>query len=128
MNEHIQSPLAHAKGTGSAHAGSAHWLHQRITAVSNLFLVGWLAWSGATMKDWSYAGFTAWLAQVPHAVPFILAVISVCYHAALGTQVVAEDYIHGEGRKMTTLIFLRLYFTATAVTCIFSILKIGMKH
>ena len=127
MSEHIRSPLADAKGAGSAHEGSGHWLHQRITAISNLFLMGWLAWSAATMRDWSHAGFTSWLAQPCHAVLFILAVISVCYHGALGTQVIAEDYIHGDGRKMTTLILLRLYFTAVAVACIFSIVKIALK-
>lgn len=121
----IKSPLARAKGLGAAHEGTGHWWHQRVTAVSNLVLMLWLVWSVVNMSGWTYAEFTAWLAAPVNAILMLLAVVSVFCHAALGTQVIAEDYIHHEGLKIVKLAGIKLFFTATAIACIFSILKIA---
>ncbi len=121
----IKTPLARARGLGSAHEGAGHWWHQRITAISNLFLMAWLAWTAAHMPGWTYIEFTSWLAQPLHAILMLLSVISVFYHAALGCQVIAEDYIHHEGLKLFKLVGIKLFFSAAAVACIFSILKIA---
>lgn len=124
-NNLYQSDLGRARGLGSSHHGVGHWWHQRVTAVSNLFLMLWLVWTVMNMPGWSYAEFTLWLAAPVNAVLMILACISVFYHAALGTQVIAEDYIHAEGLKIVTLLALRFFFLAGAVACIFSVLKIA---
>lgn len=121
----ILSPLARARGLGPAHEGVHHWLHQRVTAISNFFLMGWLIWSVARMPGWSHAEFTAWLSMPANSVLMILAVISVFYHAALGLQVIIEDYVHNEACKMVKLIGMKLFFFAVAVACIFSVLKIS---
>lgn len=121
----VQSDLGRARGLGASHHGFGHWWHQRVTAVANLFLMLWLAWSVATMAGWDYGAFTSWLAAPLNAVLMILAVISVFYHAALGTQVIAEDYIHAQGLKLATLLLLRFTCFAGAVACLFAILKIA---
>ena len=118
----LRSPLSRARGLGAAHAGTGHWLQQRLTALANLLLLGWLAWAALTLNDWSYGGFTHWLARPVIAIPFILALISVCLHASLGLQVIAEDYIHGEGRKLAAIIGVRFYFIGLAVIGIFAVL------
>ncbi len=126
MKNTIKTPLAAARGNGSAREGARHWLHQRITAVSNLFLMLWLAWSVATIGDLGYSAFTAWHSQPVNAILMILSVISVFYHAVLGCQVIIEDYVHHEGLKMVKLVGTKLFFVAAAVACIFSILKIAL--
>ena len=121
----FHSPLSVARGTGSTHSGVHHWMHQRVTAISNLGLMIWLVWSVTHMGVVDYATFTAWLAQPINAVLMILAVISTFYHASLGAQVVVEDYVHNEGFKLVKLIAMKLFFFAAAIACIFSILKIA---
>lgn len=123
--ERILSPLARARGAGSAHHGSGHWLHQRITAVANIPLMLWLVWSVVHMRGWEYADVTMWLAQPVNAILMVLAVLSTFYHAVLGLQVVIEDYVHCECMKLASLIGLRLVFVALGVAAIFSVLKVS---
>jgi len=125
-NEGIKSPLARAKGLGAAGHGSGHWMNQRITAVANIPLVIWFVYSVVDLVGASHAEFTDWLSQPANAILMILFVISVFYHTVLGAQVITEDYIHNEGFKFVKLIGQRLFFTAMAVACIFSILKIAL--
>lgn len=121
----IKSPLARARGLGSAHDGVGHWWHQRITAASNLLLMIWLVWSVVSMSDMGYEAFTGWLAAPVNAILMILAVISVFYHALLGCQVVVEDYFHHEGFKLFKLAGMKMFFIGAGVACVFSILKIA---
>ncbi len=124
-NDRILSPLAKARGSGSAHHGSGHWLHQRITAVANIPLMLWLVWSVVHLPSASFADVSAWLSQPCNAILMILAVLSMFYHAVLGLQVVIEDYVHGAFTKMVSLFALRLAFVALGVASIFSVLKVS---
>lgn len=125
MSTKLISPLAKARGLGSSHHGVHHWLNQRITAIANIPLVIWFVISVITMRGASYEDFTAWMGQPVNAILMILLVISTFYHAALGSQVVIEDYIHNKAFKMLKLIGTKLFFLAAAIACIFSILKIA---
>lgn len=122
----MKSPLARAKGLGSAHAGLEHWLHVKYTAIANVPLLIWLVYSIVDHKGASYAEFTGWLAQPLNAILMILTIISVMYHARLGAQTIVEDYIHCEGLKQVKLIGQKFAFLALAVACIFSVLKIAL--
>ena len=124
-NKDFTSPLARAKGLGSAHEGVHHWMHQRITAIALIPLVIWLVWSIIDLKEATYTEFTTWLAAPWNAVLMILIILTAFYHAVLGVQVVVEDYIHCECFKMFKLIGTKLFFFAAAVACIFSVLKIA---
>ena len=121
----MKTPLARAKGLGSARDGVHHWWHQRITAIANIPLVLWLVWNIVNLKGATYAEFTSWLAEPINAILMILLVVSSFYHAALGCQVIAEDYIHHEGLKIFKLLGIKLFFIATGIACVFSVLKIA---
>ncbi len=125
-NEGMKSPLARARGLGSAHEGADHWMKQRITAIANIPLVIWFVFSVVSIRGASHAEFTEWLAHPVNAILAILLIISTFYHAVLGSQVVVEDYIHSEWFKVVKLIGTKLFFFALAVACIFSILKIAL--
>lgn len=124
-NHGLKTPQAKARGLGAAHDGAAHWINQRITSVSSLFLVLWLAWSLMQIDVASFEAVSGWLAQPVNAILMILLTISVFYHTALGVQVIIEDYVHHEGLKFAKLISQKLFFLALGVICIFSILKIA---
>jgi succinate dehydrogenase / fumarate reductase membrane anchor subunit len=121
----IKTPLARARGLGAAHDGVQHWLAQRITAIANIPLGIWFVYSIVDHAGVDYTGFVEWLAVPWNAILMILFLLSAFYHAALGTQVVAEDYIHSEGMKIAILIGLKLFFFAMGVACVFSVLKIA---
>ena len=121
----IESPLGRAKGMGSTHHGVEHWLLERVTAVVSLLLMVWLVWSVAHISMLDYASFTAWVAQPVNAVLLILAIMANFIHAAMGIQVVLDDYVHCHALKLVSVTGVKLVFFAAAVACIFSILKIA---
>ena len=125
-NHGLKSPLARARGLGSAKEGTEHWMGQRITAIAALPLMIWFVYSVISLIGAMHAEFTSWLAEPLNAILSILLIITVCYHAKLGSQVVTEDYIHNEGFKFVKLIGQKLFFFGLAVACIFSILKIAL--
>jgi succinate dehydrogenase / fumarate reductase, membrane anchor subunit len=121
-----KNPLARARGLGSAREGTGHWFNQRVTALANIPLALWLVVSVLSLAGADHATFVAWLSLPVNAVLMILTLASFFYHAALGTQVIAEDYIHDEGTKILTLISLKLGFSALFVASLFSVLKIAL--
>jgi succinate dehydrogenase / fumarate reductase membrane anchor subunit len=118
------TPLGRARGLGSAHAGTHHWLHQRITAGSNLFVMLWLLFSVARLHSYDHATVQTWLGSAWVAVPMILLVTSVFYHFRLGLQVVIDDY-QTDASRVILLFLLNFFVVAAAGTAIFSILKVA---
>lgn len=122
----IRSPLARARGLGSAGHGSGHWLAQRVTAVAAIPLCLWLVYSIVALRGASHTVLIDWLASPVNAVSMILFVITVFYHAALGLQVVIEDYVHCECVKLPSIIGMKLALFALAVVSVFSVLKVAL--
>lgn len=121
-----QSPLGRARGLGASHHGAGHWWHERLTSIAAVPLTIWFVCAAVCMPSWSYESFTTWLAAPVNAVLMILSVLCVFYHAALGCQVIAEDYIHTGWMRRAKVTSIHLFFTAAAVACIFSVLKIAL--
>lgn len=121
----MKSKMAQAKGLGASGEGTGNWMSIRITALANIPLVLWFVFSMAGLKGAFYAVFIAWVSSPLNAILLILLVISVFYHAVLGSREIVEDYIHHEGFKLFKIIATRLFFFALGIACIFSILKIA---
>lgn len=114
--------LGRVRGLGSAKEGAHHWWRQRVTAASNLFLLVWFLISILRLGAFDYDTVHAWIGSVWVAVPLILLVVSTCWHAKLGLQVLIEDYQHDDAR-VASLILMEFFLAVIAATAIFSILK-----
>ena len=122
----MRSPLGRAIGLGSAKEGVEHWVVQRVTAVA---LVPLALWFVAAMIQLTGADFDAvqdWVGQPLPAIGLILLLIATFYHAALGLQVIVEDYVHGELARLGLVIFVRLACIALAVAGIVAVLALAL--
>ena len=117
--------LGRVRGLGSAQEGAHHWWRQRVTAGSNLFFLAWFMISLTRLSGFDYASIRMWISSAWVAVPMILLVISTCWHARLGLQVLIEDYQHDETR-IVTIVALEYFLAVIAVTAIFAILKAAL--
>ncbi|WP_085810505.1 succinate dehydrogenase, hydrophobic membrane anchor protein [Sphingomonas sp. TZW2008] len=116
--------IGRVRGLGSAHEGTHHWWHQKLTAGSNILLMSWLMISLARRPGYDYGAMREWLSTAWVAVPMLLLVLSVFYHFRIGLQVVIEDYQRDE-RRVVAMVALNLFTAAVAGTAIFAILKIA---
>ena len=117
--------LGRVRGLGSAHEGAHHWWRQRLTAGSNLFFLAWFMISLTRLSAFDYASIHTWIGSAWVAVPMILLVISTCWHARMGLQVLIEDYQEDESR-VATIIAIEYFLAVIAVTAIFAILRAAL--
>ena len=123
----LRSPLRRVLGLGSASAGTEHWLGQRLSAVAMVPLTLWFVISLLMLPALDFYSVNAWGASPLHAVLLVLLVVAMVYHSSLGTQVVAEDYIHTPGTRVVVLVLLRLIHIALAVAGVFAVLLIATR-
>lgn len=117
--------LGRVRGLGAAKSGTDHWWRQRVTAISNLFVMIWFVVSLVRLPNLQYETVVAWLRQPLAAVPMLLLILSVFYHFRLGVQVMIEDYADAEGNKVIQVLLLNFYALALAFTAAFCVLKIA---
>ncbi|MCL4781182.1 MAG: succinate dehydrogenase, hydrophobic membrane anchor protein [Gammaproteobacteria bacterium] len=122
-----RSPLGSALGHGSAGSGTGHWWGQRLSAVALVPLTLWFAVSLLGLPGLDYYTVSAWAAAPLHAILLVLLVIALVYHSALGTQVIAEDYIHTPGSRIVVLALLRFAHIALAAAGVFSVFLIATR-
>lgn len=122
----LRSPLGRVLGLGTAKDGTSHWWGQRVSGVAMALLGLWFAASLACMPGFAYADAVAFIGQPLNAVLLTLLVVTMAYHSWLGVQVVIEDYVHGHGLKVASLIISRFAHVFLAVAAVFAILKLGI--
>ena len=120
----LRTPLSRAKGLGSAKEGVGHWWVQRVSSLFLIPLVIWGAFMMATLGDYEHQHFTKWLAEPLNAILTITLLVVVCYHAALGLQVIIEDYVHLTAVKIISIVAVYLFSFILALVGVFAILKI----
>ena len=118
--------IGRVRGLGSAKHGASHWLVQRFTAIGNLILVVWLLASMVMLPGYDYTTVHTWLAKPFSATAMVLMIVSTFWHARLGVQVLAEDYVHDEGLKFAVLAALNSIPLAAAAFGIICVLRIAL--
>lgn len=121
----LRSPLGKVLGLGSAKDGTGHWWAQRVTAVALVPLTLWFFFSLLLLPTLDYATARAWLGLPTSGFLTALTVAVLCYHSYLGTTVVVEDYVHGEGMKVLTLMLLRFLYVLFGGAAIFAVLRVA---
>lgn len=120
-----ETPLAHARGLGSAREGAEHWWHERLSSVSTLLLFVWLGVALLRLPDLSYGTIGEWLRLPVNTAAMLLLIVSSFWHGKLGLQVIIEDYVHEEGNKTILLMLLNFVVFAGAALALVSVLKIA---
>jgi len=126
-NDKLVTPLRKAKGLGSSHSGTHHWMLQRLTAIANIPLVFWAVYSIFTLQGASHEAFVSWLSLPWNTVLAILFVLTTFKHAVLGVQVILEDYISCSFLRRIKIYGFKLFMIALGVATIVAILKIAFS-
>lgn len=121
--------LKRAKGLGSGRNGTQHFIAQRSSAVILIPLV--LYFLCAVVKlvgAQDFAQVTAWFANPFNSGMAIAFFLTGFYHAALGAQVVIEDYVHHEQFKWLALIAVKAVCVMFAAAAVVSILRLALAY
>lgn len=122
----MRSPLGRAIGLGSAKEGVEHWIVQRVTAVALVPLVLWFVAAVIQLAGADFDAMQDWVGRPLPAIVLVLLLIATFYHAALGLQVVIEDYVHGELARLGLVIVARLACIALAVAGIVAVMALAL--
>ncbi len=123
-----RSPLARARGYGSANEGVHTFLAERISAVALIPLSLWFVFSVARLPMDSYNALQHWVAAPSVTVTLVLFIASLFYHSSLGVKVVIEDYVASEGVKLAALLAVKFAHAVLAAVGIFAVLKIALGN
>ena len=121
----LRTPLARARGLGSAREGVKHWWAQRLTAIALIPLVVWFAISLVMLSGADYDIERAWIGSPFVMGLLILTLVIGLHHGQLGLQVVIEDYIHGDGWKLALIVAVRFVAVIFGLAATVAILRIG---
>jgi succinate dehydrogenase / fumarate reductase membrane anchor subunit len=99
-----RTALARVRGFGAAREGVGHWWTQRVSALLLVPLLLWFVAGLVYHTGADHAAVTLWLGH-PVTYGLLLVLLGAGFwHAALGLQVVIEDYIHGEALKLALVL------------------------
>ena len=122
----IRTPLARARGLGSAKSGTEHFWLQRMTGVANIVLVIVVMLQVARLAGADYATVRTALRSPVLALPLLLLVLSGMMHMRLGMQTIIEDYVSSEGRKLVCLMLNTFFVILVGLTCVYAVAKITL--
>ncbi|MGB2051615.1 MAG: succinate dehydrogenase, hydrophobic membrane anchor protein, partial [Candidatus Puniceispirillaceae bacterium] len=111
----MSTPLARARGFGSAKSGLHHWWHQRVSAVAMVGLVSWMVVLLFSLVEADYQTALNMLAHPVNATVVVLFVAVGLWHASLGLQVVLEDYVANEGVRLIAILAVKMAASVTAI-------------
>ena len=121
----IRTPLAHARGFGSAKSGTEHFWASRITAVALIPLTCIFVGALVLLNGASHATVIASIGHPLIAVPFLLFIVTGAYHMKIGMQVILEDYVHSEPIKIAALMLNTFFSYVIGAAGTFAVLKIA---
>jgi succinate dehydrogenase / fumarate reductase membrane anchor subunit len=126
MSVRLRTPLSQVEGLGAARAGTRHFWHQRITALALVPLSIWFVASALAYVSADQGAVAAYFADPVNAVPMFLFIVASTYHMSLGLQIIIEDYIHQESRKIALLILNNFAAWAIGAASAFALIKMAL--
>ena len=121
----MKTPFARVRGLGTAHSGTEHFWMQRLTGIANLPLIIAFLVVIVSLVGSSQASVIATLSNPFVAMILLAALMSVLIHMRIGMQVIIEDYVHTELRKILLLMANTFFTLAIGIAAVYAILKIN---
>ncbi len=121
----MRTPLKKVRRLGSAKEGADHFWLQRMTAVSNIFLISFLVGLVVYLAGADHGMVKRTLANPLVALMLLLLILSGIFHMRIGMQVIIEDYAHSEGSKIALLMLNTFFAIGIGTACIFAVLKLS---
>lgn len=120
----LRTPLARVRHLGSAKDGTRHWWVQRVTALALIPLSLWFVISIIGVLGADHQAMVEWVGNPLTATLLVLLIAATFYHAALGLQVVIEDYVSDKVARIAAILFVQGLSFLLAVIGIISVLSI----
>jgi succinate dehydrogenase / fumarate reductase membrane anchor subunit len=121
----MSTPLARVRGLGAAKSGTEHFWRQRLTAVANVPLTIAFVLILVSLLGRNHAAAAQILGSPLVAIIMLLFILSITVHMRIGMQVVIEDYIHDEPRRLILLMANTFFSLAVALASAYGILKLS---
>lgn len=128
MSSSLKTPLGRVRGLGSAKAGTEHFWQQRLTAIALIPLAVAFAIVFAFTAGQPHAAQAGVIANPIVGVLLLLFVLSGVWHMRLGMQVIIEDYVPNEGRRIALIVLNAFVAAVIAAASVYAILKIGFGN
>ncbi len=124
----LRTPLADARGLGSARSGVHHWWVQRLTAIALIPLTIWFVWIGTGLLSADYETAREFVAAPLNGLLLAAFVISLFWHAQLGLQVVIEDYVHTRWLETGLQILVKFAAFLGVLASLLALIRIGFTY
>lgn len=122
-----RSQLGRARGLGSGHSGTEHWIVERVSAASLLPLSGWFVIQMFRLGGADYEKVADWGGKPVNAALLTALVGTSFYHAEAGLQVIVDDYVHGKAHAPAKLL-VRIGTGLLGMIGIISVLKLAFTR
>lgn len=123
----LKMAMTKIRAFGAAGHGLQHWCAQRLSAILLAPLSLWFIYSLTILGKADYKAASAWLGAPLNALLMLIFILLLYYHAALGMQVVLEDYIASERARAVCLTLVRLLMVIAALCAALAILKVSLQ-
>ena len=107
--------MAHLPARHHRESGYGHWRWQRISAVITLILMAYFTYLMVSLGPLNYPEARSFVATPHHGIALGLLVIVGLFHAALGVQMIVEDYIPLARGRLVLVMFVRVVFIITSL-------------
>jgi succinate dehydrogenase / fumarate reductase membrane anchor subunit len=121
----MRTPLRRVRHLGSAHAGTSHFWHQRLTSVAGISLTLAFVVIVLSLLGRNHAATVQILGSPWIVILMLLFVLNTTYHMWLGMQTIIEDYVHHEIGKFAVLMMNTFFCVVVGLACVYALLKLS---
>lgn len=123
----LQATRKNLVGKGGKEEGTSHFLHQRLTGAANVPLMMFLIWLIMNLASANRIEMVALISNPVLSILLVLAIISACWHMALGLQVVIEDYVPNVSLRERLVKVNYLFSIGVGLVSLFSVIKLSFR-
>lgn len=122
-----RSQLGRVRGLGSAKSGAAHWWAERVSSVALLPLSLYFVVSVIILLGADHAAMVSYMQKPWNSALFLALIVILFQHLSMGLQVVIEDYVPDEGKRLLAIMVIKGGIIFLALVSIVSVLKLAFS-